>query len=193
MFSPRPAPRATVTQLPVTLVHASRRNQGVHAPRKQATRHGGGAKKVALQAWCAPSSGIFGDESACKAGDRRRVSKTPGPPGVRRKSWARWDLGFRENRQSGDRGMQRPSESIPKASGENQRAVSTSTAASSPAISQSENGPRSACTISCMSVQRSSILLSLMSSRIILRFHRHIPRADITTRFTDHLTGPHGS
>ena len=103
MFSPRPAPRATVTQLPVTLVHASRRNQGVHAPRKQATRHGGGAKKVALQAWCAPSSGISGTSRPVS----RILSNGDHPSEARRcrRAPATYPETSREQRSDGFRGQ----------------------------------------------------------------------------------------
>ena len=40
-----------------------------------------------------------------------------------------------------------------------------------------------------MSVQRSSALLSLMSSRIAFLDHRHAPRTGITTKSTDHPAG----
>ena len=80
-------------------------------------------------------------------------------------------------------------------SGTRRRAAFASTMPSSRVVSQHGNGPRSAWMSSCVSVQRSSTLLSLMSSRIVLRFHRHIPRTGITTKSTDHSAGtsPHGS
>lgn len=93
-------------------------------------------------------------------------------------------------------GVQRPGEGLPRASsGIRRRAASALTAASSRAVAQRGNGPRSACTISCASVQRSSTPLNLMSSRISLLDHRHIPRAGITAKSTDHPAGtsPHGS
>lgn len=91
MFSPRPAPRATVTQLPVTLVHASRRNQGTHAPRKQATRYDDECEKTALQTWRAPWPSLSGtsrpvkpetDDEPAKPFNQPRFVANPGPAGT---------------------------------------------------------------------------------------------------------------
>ena len=108
MFSPRPTPRTTVTQLPITPVHASRRNQGAHASRKQATRYDdecekdGSVTPTTTASECSspatvydydptlryeepvnlmcPIARPFGDEPALQPGDRRRVTKPLGQP-----------------------------------------------------------------------------------------------------------------
>gem|GEM_PF-2105659 len=103
MFSPRPAPRATVTQLPVTLVHASRRNQGVRTLRKQVTRYDDECEKTVLQTWRAPWPNLSGTSRPVS----RILSDGDHPSEARRCRWApaTYPETSREQRSDGFRGQ----------------------------------------------------------------------------------------